>query len=213
MKFYDFALAPNPKRVRMFLAEKGLNRPLGVDQRPGGRAVHRRIQEGQSVHRRAGARARRRHDDLGVGGDLPLLRGDAPGAAAVRRRRRRARAGRNVEPARRAARLRLRRRRGPQHRAAVRRPRRAGRDRRGCRRSPSWAERGAGDVRAPSSAPVEPHLAANEFFAGDRFTMADITGYIAVWFGTPRRSSRYRTTARTPPAGTPPSRARPSAEA
>lgn len=27
MKFYDFALAPNPRRLRIFLAEKGLNIP------------------------------------------------------------------------------------------------------------------------------------------------------------------------------------------
>jgi glutathione S-transferase len=27
MKLYDFALAPNPKRVRMFLAEKGIELP------------------------------------------------------------------------------------------------------------------------------------------------------------------------------------------
>ncbi|MGI9507426.1 MAG: glutathione S-transferase, partial [Geminicoccaceae bacterium] len=27
MKLYDFALAPNPRRVRMFLAEKGMDIP------------------------------------------------------------------------------------------------------------------------------------------------------------------------------------------
>ncbi|MGC2494765.1 hypothetical protein [Candidatus Binatus sp.] len=28
MKLYDYKLAPNPRRVRVFLAEKGLNVPL-----------------------------------------------------------------------------------------------------------------------------------------------------------------------------------------
>ena len=28
MKLYDFALAPNPRRVRMFLAEKGVTIPV-----------------------------------------------------------------------------------------------------------------------------------------------------------------------------------------
>ena len=28
MKLYDFALAPNPRRVRMFLAEKGIEVPM-----------------------------------------------------------------------------------------------------------------------------------------------------------------------------------------
>ena len=28
MKLYDFALAPNPRRVRMFLAEKSMDIPL-----------------------------------------------------------------------------------------------------------------------------------------------------------------------------------------
>jgi glutathione S-transferase len=28
MKFYDFAPAPNPRRVRIFLAEKGITLPM-----------------------------------------------------------------------------------------------------------------------------------------------------------------------------------------
>ena len=28
MKLYDFTLAPNPRRVRMFLAEKGIDVPM-----------------------------------------------------------------------------------------------------------------------------------------------------------------------------------------
>ena len=76
MKLYDSTLAPNPRRVRVFLAEKGIQVPtVQVDI---GKAENREaaVSREEPARRRSGARARRRHRDRGVGRDLPLLRGD-----------------------------------------------------------------------------------------------------------------------------------------
>ena len=103
MKLYDGGRAPNPRRVRIFLAEKGITVPteqvdLGkLQQRVGG------LYRDQSDAAGAGARARRRHGDRGIDRHLPLFRGAPARSAAVRPRRAGERAGRNVEQARRAA--------------------------------------------------------------------------------------------------------------
>ena len=83
MKLYDSQMAPNPRRVRIFLAEKGVDacRPSrSTSRRP--RTASRRILAKNPLGGVPGARARRRHVPRRDRRDLPLLRG-----AAARSRR------------------------------------------------------------------------------------------------------------------------------
>ena len=40
MKLYEFSLAPGPRRVRIFVAEKGIEIPNVQDQYPRAAAIH-----------------------------------------------------------------------------------------------------------------------------------------------------------------------------
>ena len=86
MKLYDGGRAPNPRRVRIFLAEKGITVP--TEQVDLGSWQHkvRILFGGQSDAAGAGAGARRRHRHHRIDRHLPLLRGATARAAAVRPR-------------------------------------------------------------------------------------------------------------------------------
>ena len=57
MKFYDCATAPSPRRVRIFLAEKGISMPtVQVDLRNGEQFTPRVPRDQSGLHR-AGARS------------------------------------------------------------------------------------------------------------------------------------------------------------
>ena len=58
MKLYDGGRAPNPRRVRIFLAEKGISLPLEPVDLGGLQQKSRGLQRDQSDAARAGARAR-----------------------------------------------------------------------------------------------------------------------------------------------------------
>jgi len=69
VKLYDNATAPNPRRVRIYLAEKGISVP--VEQVDIGKGVNRQPRFSPRIVRRlAGARARRRHAHRRVDRDL-----------------------------------------------------------------------------------------------------------------------------------------------
>ena len=73
MKLYDFGQAPNPRRVRIFLAEKGIKVP--TEQVDIGTLQHR--SESFAAHQSDAAAShscpRRRHRDCRIDGDMPLL--------------------------------------------------------------------------------------------------------------------------------------------
>ena len=105
MKFYNSNFAPNPRRVRVFLAEKGVSMPTGRGRSRQARAQDARIFRGQSVPGHSRARTRRRRGDRRIDRDLPLHRGPAPRAESVRRDAARAGDGRDVAAADRMASL------------------------------------------------------------------------------------------------------------
>ena len=89
MKFYDCATAPSPRRVRIFLAEKGISiETVQVDLRNGEQFTDafRAINPDCTV---PALHARRRHRDRRRGRDLRLSRGVASRSAADRHERRR----------------------------------------------------------------------------------------------------------------------------
>ena len=72
MKLYNHALAPNPRRVRIFAAEKGIELMLAdVDILAG----QSRTTEQKFVRRGAGAGTRRWFTSFRVGRDLPVSGG------------------------------------------------------------------------------------------------------------------------------------------
>lgn len=74
MKIYNTGTAPNPRRVRVFLAEKGVEVPYEeVDIVKGGQP-RSRIQKEKSARQCPSARTRRRHLHIGERSDLPLFR-------------------------------------------------------------------------------------------------------------------------------------------
>ena len=82
MKLYDFGPAINAQRVRVFLAEKGLEVPT---EQLNVREDHQFAEPFTSMNPfplRALPGARRRPGDRGIGVDLPLSRGAAPGTGA-----------------------------------------------------------------------------------------------------------------------------------
>ena len=99
MKLFDGGRAPNPRRVRIFLAEKGIAVPLvPVDM---GALEHK--QEAVSSRNPLQRLPVLELDDgtilTEIRRDLPLFRGAAAGAGAVRQRRARQGAGRDVAAA------------------------------------------------------------------------------------------------------------------
>ncbi len=85
MKLYDSGRAPNPRRTRIFLAEKGINVPAEqVDMM----AMQHKTPEYTAINplqRMPALVPRRRHRHHRVDRDLPLFRGGSAGAAAIRR--------------------------------------------------------------------------------------------------------------------------------
>ena len=102
MRLYDGGRAPSPRRVRIFLAEKGIDIPkvpvdLGkMEQKDAG------FREVNPMQRVPGSRARRRHGDLGDDGDLALLRDAASRAEFAGPRCAGSRENRDVESPHRA---------------------------------------------------------------------------------------------------------------
>ena len=84
MKLYDSKVAPNPRRTRIFLAEKGITVPTEQVDMMHDAAQDAGIHGDQPAAAHAGAGARRRHRDHRIDRHLPLFRGAAAGAAAVR---------------------------------------------------------------------------------------------------------------------------------
>ena len=174
MKLYDSTMAPNPRRVRIFLAEKGVTVPtVQVDL---GKAENRQppFLAKNPLGGRAGPRARRRH-------------------AASRRASRSAATSRSC----------TRSRRSSAATRATRRWSRCGsgawssrcsRTSRACSRTRTRSSRAASS-RCPSSARsaargaakrlawLDEELAGRPFVAGDRYTIADITALCGVDFG------------------------------
>ncbi len=190
MKLYDGGRAPNPRRVRIFLAEKGItcrpSRSISGASTVGG------LYRDQSAAARAGPGARRRHGDHGIGRDLPLFRGAAAGPAAVRPRRAGAGAGRDVEQAEELNLLRV----AHVFRICI-------------RHEGAGSAAGAGLGRGQQAARadilrLDEQLASSPSSPATPFTVADITGLVAVDFMKPAKLACRR--ARNVSAGTPKSR-------
>ena len=98
MKILQTKTAPNPRRVRIFLAEKGIEVPFEeLDIMKGLKTPE--FTRLNPVPARAGAGPRRRHADRRDHRHLPLLRGDEAGAGPVRQGRQAAGHRGDVEPA------------------------------------------------------------------------------------------------------------------
>lgn len=180
MKLYDFALAPNPKRVRVFLAEKGLSVPavqVNVRERAQFAESYKRVNPFSMVP------ALELDDGTVVCESVAICRWfeethpDPPlfGEGALERAR--------VEMWNRRAEI-----HGYMSAAdAVRNaaPMFEGRGLPGTvggvPQIPELAARGRAALERFLRL-LDPHLAAAEFLAGARFSIADITGYIAIWF-------------------------------
>ena len=181
MKLYDFARAPSPKRVRMFLAEKGLEVPtVQVNLRE----IEQFGEAFQAVSPHALVPVLELDDGTRIGETVaicryveethpepPLMGSDAKDKAIVEMWNRRAEiegflavgeAVRNAEP---------------------RFEGRALAGTRGVAQIPALVERGRASALR-FCAKLDRQLADNEFVAGPRFTIADITAYIAIEFGT-----------------------------
>ena len=175
MKIYD-SFGPNPRALRMFLLEKGIEVPkvevdlLGMENR---RPPYTDHNPGRAA---AGAPARRRARHRRDGRDLRVPRRALPEAPARRLHRRGARRDALLAAARRAA----------HHRAPLQRlPLRRG--------SSSSSGRASGcSPRRPTGlkatvqdnlAWLDPLMAGKQWIVGPRFTMADIILYAALDFG------------------------------
>ena len=99
MKLYDGGRAPNPRRVRIFLAEKGMSVPVEkIDLA----ALQHKTAEFTAINPLQRVPVLLLEDGTVItefDRHLPLLRGPAPGTGAFRPRRAGAVAGRNVEQA------------------------------------------------------------------------------------------------------------------
>ena len=179
MKFYDCAVAPSPRRVRIFLAEKGISLPtIQVDLRKGEQfgEAFRAINPDCTVPVLELDDGRRISDSIAICVYLeethpepPLLGVDAVERAIVAEWQRRAErdgflavaeAFRNATPA-----FKTRALPGPDDYAQI----------------PALVERG----RARTSAffkLMDARLADREYVAGARYTIADITALVAVDF-------------------------------
>ena len=77
MKLYDGGRAPNPRRVRVFLAEKGITVPAGAGRPRRAGAQIAGLYRDQPASAGAGAGTGRRHRHRGIDRDLPLFRGSS----------------------------------------------------------------------------------------------------------------------------------------
>ncbi len=179
MKLYDGGRAPNPRRVRIYLAEKGITVPIeqvdlgALQQKSADFTAINPVQRVPALVLDDGTRDRR------IDRDLPLFRGAPSGAAAVRRwapgllrevemwnRRLElhllfpiAHVFRNTHPAMKEMEV-------PQ--------------------VPAWAE--ANKPRIMDFLGIfDRELKDRPFAAGDRYTVADITGLVAVDFLKPAK--------------------------
>jgi len=82
MKLYNHALAPNPRRVRIFAAEKGIK----LSWYPGWEKPHLWIPREELVRRGAGARTWWRFMPLRVSCNLPVSGGASPWTQPLRAR-------------------------------------------------------------------------------------------------------------------------------
>lgn len=181
MKLYDFALAPNPRRVRMFLAEKGIEVPtVQVNLRE-----HEQFKpDFQAVSKHAVVPVLELDDGTRIGEsvaicryfeevqpDPPLMGIDATDKAIVEMWSRRT----EIEGFQAF---------GEAVRNAL--PFFEGRSIPGVRdgfpQIPELAERGKQRARMFYDT-LDEQLADNEFVAGPRFTVADITAFVSVGFG------------------------------
>ena len=178
MKLYDGGRAPNPRRVRVFLAEKGIS--VSLEQIDLGKFEHRNdaFHGHQSGPADPGADPRRWHRDLRDDRDLPLFRGGAAGARAVRHRSGRPRYRGDVAASARTRSAEPGRARLPPH---------ASRD--GDAGGPAGSGLGACERARVEKFLLflDGHLASREFVCGDAFTVADITGLIAIDFMKPAK--------------------------
>ena len=179
MRFYDYSLAPSPRKVRLFIAEKGLSIPtVEVDLR-----ARAQLDAGVSRQepRRDGARsrARRRHVPDREPRDLPLPGASPPGAEPVRRRREGASARLDVDRHPDVRGL-PRSAGGVAQRAPGVQGRGVGRPRR-YEQIPALAERGKRRAEVYFNK-LETRLGESEFIAGERYTYADIVGYVYLGF-------------------------------
>jgi len=179
MKFYDCAIAPSPRRVRIFLAEKGITLPtIQVDLRKGEQfgEAFRAVNPDCTVPVLELDDGRRISDSLAVCVYLeqtrpqpPLMGVDAADRAIVAEWQRRAErdgflavaeAFRNSTPA-----FKTRALPGPDDYAQI----------------PALVERGRARTQKFFKL-MDARLADREFVAGDRYTIADITTLVAVDF-------------------------------
>ena len=181
MKILETRMAPNPRRVRIFLAEKGIEVPFEqVDLMKGDlktdaftklnplqRVPVLVLDDGTAI--------------CEIDGHLPLFRGATTRAGPVRHRPARARPGRDVEAAHgaRAAQL---GRQAFRHlhpaMATLEVPQVA-----------AWGE--ANKPRALEMLQLlDEQLGANRFVAGDAYSVADITALVAIDFMKPARVAR-----------------------
>jgi glutathione S-transferase len=179
MKFYDCAIAPSPRRVRVFMAEKGITLPtIQVDLRKGEQFddTFRAVNPDCTVPVLELAAGRKLSDSVGICLYLeemhpqpPLMGVDAADRATVAEWQRRAErdgflavaeAFRNSTPA-----FKTRALPGPDDYAQI----------------PALIERGRARTQAFFKL-MNARLADREFVAGERYTIADITAMIAVDF-------------------------------
>ena len=109
MKLFDFALAPNPKRVRVYLAEKRLDIPIEQVNIMGGKNRTPEFLGKEPDGRPARARARRRHASHRVARHHGIPRGPEPEPADARHDADRTCAGPGARAHRRAGRAPARR--------------------------------------------------------------------------------------------------------
>ena len=83
LKLYHSVTSPNSRRVRIFLAEKGLTLPFGTGRSRQGRTTLRCLPRDQSVTRRANTRFEGRHRDRGGPDHLALSRRGLSDAASL----------------------------------------------------------------------------------------------------------------------------------
>ena len=179
MKFYDCATAPSPRRVRIFLAEKGITVPVVQVNLREGEHLQPAFRKINPEAHRTGARTRRRHRHQRRHRHLRVLRGGPSRPAADRPHARGASRHHRLEPPHRTRRLLRRHGSLPQFDAGLEGPRHS-RPRR--LRADPRARRAGTRPRGRFFAGMDAHLETREFVAGPRYSIADITAQITIEF-------------------------------